>query len=135
MKTRSAIGVAALALAVVAGATQAGAQERACRSPEPIDTIDEMFSAIFACWEPPPGSAGMTLTLQFSIRRNGTLIGKPGATYSHLGNDGQLNRLFVASVLKALDRALPMPLSNSMGGAIAGRTLFPRFTAAAGGRS
>lgn len=135
MKMRSAIGAAALALAVVAGTTQAGAQERACRSPELIETIDEMFSAIFACWEPPQGSAGMTLTLQFSLRRNGTLIGKPRATYSHLGNDGQLNRLFVASVLKALDKALPMPLSDSMGGAIAGRTLFPRFTAAADGKS
>lgn len=135
MKPRSTIVATVLALALVAGPNEARSQERACRSPDPIDTIDEMFSAIFACWEPPRGSAGMTLTLQFSIRRNGTLIGKPRATYSHLGNDGSLNRAFVASILDALDKALPLPVSDSMGGAIAGRTLFPRFTAASGDAS
>ncbi|WP_258117620.1 hypothetical protein [Mesorhizobium onobrychidis] len=82
MKPRSAI--AALALALVAGPNAATSQERGCRSPDPVDTINEMFSAIVACWESPPGTAGMTLTLQFSIRRNGTLIGKPRATYSRL---------------------------------------------------
>ncbi|SJM33207.1 hypothetical protein [Mesorhizobium delmotii] len=135
MKSRFAIVALVLALALVAGPNAARSQERACRSPDPVDTIDEMFSAIFACWEPPPGTAGMTLTLQFSIRRNGTLIGKPRATFSRLGNDDTLNRAFVASVLDALDKALPLPVSDSMGGAIAGRTLFPRFTAASGGAS
>jgi hypothetical protein len=132
---RSRPAIAALALALVAGPNAATSQERACRSHDPVDTINEMFSAIVACWEPPPGTAGMTLTLQFSIRRNGTLIGKPRATYSHLGNDGALNRAFVASILEALDKALPLPVSDSMGGAIAGRTLFPRFTAASEGAS
>ncbi|TIN15125.1 MAG: TonB C-terminal domain-containing protein, partial [Mesorhizobium sp.] len=117
------------------GPNAATSQERGCRSPEPVDTINEMFSAIVACWEPPPGTAGMTLTLQFSIRRNGTLIGKPRATYSRLGDDGSLNRAFVASVLEALDKALPLPVSDRMGGAIAGRLLFPRFTAASGDES
>jgi hypothetical protein len=135
MKPRFAIVALALALAMVAGPNGARSQERACRSPDPIDTINEMFSAIIACWEPPPGTAGMSLTLQFSIRRNGTLIGKPRATYSRLGNDDKLNRAFVASVLEALDKALPLPVSDSMGGAIAGRMLFPRFTAASGRES
>ncbi|MER8900539.1 hypothetical protein [Mesorhizobium sp. M0514] len=135
MKHRSAIVATALALALVASATEARSQERACRSPDPVDTIDEMFDAIFACWQPPPGSAGLTLTLSFSIRKNGTLMGKPRATFSHMGDDAALNRVFVTSVLEALDKALPMPLSDSMGGAIAGRPLFPRFTAVIGGAS
>ncbi|MEP6566774.1 MAG: hypothetical protein ABJB10_16710 [Mesorhizobium sp.] len=135
MKPRSAIVATALALVLVAGATEARSQERACHSPDPVDTIDEMFSAIYACWQPPPGSAGMTLTLSFSIRQNGTLIGKPRATFSHLGDDTALNRVFVTSVLEALDKALPLPLSKSMGGAIAGRPLYPRFTAVIGGAS
>ncbi|WP_246691810.1 MULTISPECIES: hypothetical protein [unclassified Mesorhizobium] len=77
----------------------------------------------------------MSLTLQFSLRRNGTLIGRPRATYSDLGADPQLSRAFVASILKALDDALPLPFSDSMGGAIAGRMLAPRFTAAVEGAS
>ncbi|UVK45019.1 hypothetical protein BPNPMPFG_000504 [Mesorhizobium sp. AR07] len=135
MKPRSVFVAAALAVALFASPNEASAQERTCRSPDPVDTIKEMSDAIFACWKPPAGTAGMSLTLQFSLRRNGTLIGKPRATYSDLGTDTQLSRAFVASILKALDDALPLPFSDSMGGAIAGRMLVPRFTAALEGAS
>jgi hypothetical protein len=135
MRFRFAIVATALAIAVFAGSNEAGAQERTCRSPDPVDTIKDMSAAIYACWKPPPGTAGMSLTLRFSLRRNGTLIGKPRATYSDLGADDTLNRAFVASILRALDDALPLPFSDSMGGAIAGRMLAPRFTAALEGAS
>ena len=135
MKPLLAIVPAALAAILFANADAAIAQERPCRSPDPVDTIEEMSEAIYACWKPPPGTAGMSLTLRFSLRRNGTLIGKPRATYSDLGADPQLSRAFVASILKALDDALPLPFSDSMGGAIAGRMLVPRFTAALEGAS
>jgi hypothetical protein len=130
MRFRFAIAAAALVIAVFASSSEAGAQERTCHSPDPVDTVKAMSAAIYACWKPPPGTAGMSLTLRFSLRRNGTLIGKPRATYSDLGADDTLNRAFVASILKALYDALPLPFSDSMGGAIAGRMLAPRFTAA-----
>ncbi|MHC2797644.1 hypothetical protein ACVINZ_006656 [Mesorhizobium jarvisii] len=135
MKPRFAIFAAALAAVLFASANTAIAQERPCHSTDPVDTLKEMSEAIYACWMPPAGTAGMSLTLQFSLRRNGTLIGKPRATYSDLGTNPQLSRAFVASILKALDDALPLPFSDSMGGAIAGRTLAPRFTATLVGAS
>ncbi len=110
---------------VVAGAAHAG--ERVCGSRAAVGTIDEMFDALFACWQAPAGSKGMEITLLFSLRRDGTLIGKPRATWSKLKGDENEQRAFVASVLKALDRALPIPFTASMGGAIAGRPLAPRF--------
>ena len=127
------VGAVCLVLTALANPGVTRAQERACGSSDPVNTLKEMLSAIYACWEPPPGTAGMSITLQFSLRRQGTLIGKPRATYSHLGGDEALNRAFVASILEALDKALPLPLSDSMGGAIAGRILVPRFTATSGG--
>ena len=127
------VGAVCLVLTALANPGVTRAQERACGSSDPVTTIKEMLSAIYACWEPPPGTAGMSITLQFSLRRQGTLIGKPRATYSHLGGDEALSRAFVASILEALDKALPLPLSDSMGGAIAGRMLAPRFTATSGG--
>jgi len=135
MKPRFAILAAALAAILFASANSALAQERPCHSTDPVDTIKEMSEAIYACWKPPPGTAGMSLTLRFSLRRNGTLIGQPRATYSDLGTDQRLSRAFVASILKALDDALPLPFSDSMGRAIAGRMLAPRFTAALVGAS
>ena len=126
------LAMASLALTVLLMACpwQASAQERACGSRDPINSIAEMSSAIFVCWRPPPGTVGMSLTLRFSVRRDGTLIGKPRATFSKLGSDERLNRAFVASILEALDKALPLPFTASMGEAIAGRILSPRFTAA-----
>jgi hypothetical protein len=125
----SLVGAVLLMVTALANPGATRAQERACGSSALVTTIREMFSAIYACWTPPPGTAGLSITLQFSLRRQGTLIGRPRATYSNLGVDEALNRAFVASILKALDKALPLPLSDSMGGAIAGRMLAPRFTA------
>jgi hypothetical protein len=130
MNNRRAMGAIAVAVAVVAGPQQTLAQQRACGSRDPVNSIAEMSAAIYACWQPPRGTAGMSLTLRFSLRRDGTLIGKPVATFSDLGPDDRLNSAFVASILEALDKALPIPFTESMGGAIAGRILSPRFTAA-----
>ncbi len=47
----------------------------------------------------------MEITLLFSLRRDGTLIGRPRATWSKLAGDEETQRAFVASVLEALDRA------------------------------
>ena len=119
---------AAIAAALILGSVSlALAEDRECGSGDPIETINEMFDAIYACWEPPAGSEGMSLTLTFSVRSNGTLIGVPIVRHSRLGKDSALREAFVESVFGALDKATPLPLSKSMGGAIAGRILAPRF--------
>ncbi|WP_217577213.1 cell envelope integrity protein TolA [Mesorhizobium sp. GbtcB19] len=135
MNFRHAMAALACAVFVNASCVEAWAQQRACGSRDPVNTIAAMFDAIYACWQPPPGTGGLSLTLRFSLRRDGTLIGKPRATVSKLGPDDGLNRAFVASVLEALDKALPVPFTDSMGGAIAGRMLSPLFAAADEGRS
>lgn len=126
------IALAALVLgsSVTTGTAQGG---RACRSPDPINTLRETWEALYACWQPPTGSQGMEITLVFSLRRDGTLIGKPRATWSKLSGSSDDQRAFVASVLSALSEALPLPLTDAMGGAVAGRPLALRFSVAGGG--
>jgi hypothetical protein len=135
MNFRSAAAALVFALTLGAGCGSAKAQDRACGSRDPVNSIAEMSGAIYACWQPPRGTGGMSLTLCFSLRRDGTLIGKPRATFSKLGPDDDLNRAFVASVIEALGKELPVPFTKGMGGAIAGRVLCPLFTAAEEGRS
>lgn len=114
--------------------TQATPQDgRPCGSHAPINTLRETWEALYACWQPPAGSQGMEITLVFSLRRDGTLIGKPRATWSRLSGNSNDQRAFVASVLNALDQALPLPLTDAMGGAVAGRPLALRFSVAGGG--
>lgn len=132
MRILTIISIAAVGLAVeVAPATSQGG--RPCGSREPVDTLRETGEALYACWEPPAGSEGMEITLLFSLRRDGTLIGRPRATWSKLSGNSSQQRTFVASVLTALDRALPLPLTDGMGGAVAGRPLTLRFSVAGGG--
>ena len=91
---RSKVPAVLLALAALlcsAGTTPA--QQRACGSREPINTLAELWPALYACWSPPAGTEGKELTLRFSIRRDGTLIGKPRATYSKLEGGGDLDRV------------------------------------------
>jgi hypothetical protein len=110
--------------------TNAVAQDSECDKRQAINSLDEMWSALYACWQPPADSNGMAITLRFSLRRDGTLIGKPVATYSNLSGDDFKKRVFVASVIEALDKVVPLPLTDSMGGAIAGRPLALLFTSA-----
>ena len=127
---RRALASAGILLLALASSPALG-ENPSCRVAGPVDTLNEVWRAVFACWTPPPGSAGMAITLTFSLRRNGTMIGEPRVTWSKLAGDQARQRAFVASVLKALAAALPLPLSDGMGGAIAGRPLALRFTAEA----
>lgn len=104
------------------------AQTTSCRSEQPVNSIPELWPALAPCWRAPAGTESMEITLVFSLRRNGTLIGKPRISYSKLDGDESLQRAFVASILKALDRALPIPLTDSFANALAGKPLAVRFT-------
>lgn len=99
------------------------AREAICGNRAPINTLKELWPALYACWTPPPGSGGMAVTLVFSVRRDGSLIGKPRATYSKSNGDLEMKKKFFASVLEALHKALPPPLTDSFGGVLAGEPL------------
>lgn len=95
----------------------------------PVSTLREVGPALTRCWEAPAGMDGHEVTLRFSLRRDGTLIGAPRITYSRLPGDDADARRFVASVLAAIADCLPVALTDELGGAIAGRPLTIRFLA------
>nr|WP_245425273.1 hypothetical protein [Phyllobacterium brassicacearum] len=108
----------------------AGAGERACGSREPIATMYELGPALYSCWKPPRGTENLEITLRFALRRDGSMIGNPRASYAKLGQDMPLKRAFVASVLEALYQNLPLPITDDFGGAIAGRPITLLFSTA-----
>lgn len=94
-----------------------------------VDRIRDIFPAIRACWRMPAahGPSGSELTLRFSFKRAGVLIGPPRITYSRLQGDRDSHRLFVASVLAAIDNCLPLAFTDGFGAAVAGRPITIRF--------
>ena len=101
------------------------------RAPEgPVSSIRDLFAALRTCWEPPPLSEalpGMQMSVRFSFKRTGELVGPPRVTYTSSEADPDTRRSYGRAVDAALERCTPMPFSKEMGAAIAGRPIAIRF--------
>lgn len=117
------------ALLMLAYPTTAPAKgpERACGDRSSVDTLKEMWAALFACYKGSPGNEDSEITLVFSLRRDGTLIGRPKITAKKLIGDDVQKRQFLVDVIEGIDQSLPLPFSQSMGSIVAGRVLAVRF--------
>lgn len=93
----------------------------------PADTLEALGQALTACFEAPAGSSGSEMTVLVSLRRNGTVLGRPRITFSHLTGDEDQRRAFVAAALGALKACTPVSVTPGLGGAIAGRPFSIRF--------
>jgi hypothetical protein len=96
----------------------------------PLDTIRDVFAALRGCWRPPArpeGPTGMEVTVRLSFRRDGTVLGKPRITYYRAGGDRSQVQAFQMSIEAALRDCTPLPFTEGLGSAIAGRPLTLRF--------
>jgi hypothetical protein len=93
----------------------------------PADTLPDLWRELSACVRAPGNSAGSELTIVFALKRDGSLLGKPRVTHSHLLGDADAQNAFVAGAIGALAKCLPMSITDGLGGAIAGRPLSIRI--------
>jgi len=132
--------LAALALAVMASAAFAQGMtltieiNRSNSNPHrptaKINNLQEFMAALATCWNPPPADASrqpVDLTFQVSFKRSGELFGKPRiVSFTRAVSDEERQRYYTA-IAEAIDRCSPMPFTESMGGAVAGRTFRVNF--------
>jgi hypothetical protein len=110
------------------GALVAGAAAQT--PPLPLNTLNEVMTALRACWVPPPidqSRAGMQITVQMSLRRNGELLGQPRITFESAGASDDERLAYRIAVAKMLKRCAPLPLTDALGNALAGRPFTIRF--------
>ena len=97
----------------------------------PANTLKDMFGQLGGCLSREAGAdaggGGAEMTLRFSLRRDGALLGRPHITYSRLPKDEADKRHVVENIAAAMDRCLPVKITNGLGGAIAGRIMSYRF--------
>ena len=77
--------------------------------------------------KPGGGATGAEMTIRFSLKRDGSLFGKPQITFSKWAGDAADQRGFAEGIAAAFGRCLPAPITNGLGGAIAGQPLSLRF--------
>jgi hypothetical protein len=118
---RKSIAWLAAALLLPALAGNADAQQ--------IDTIKDIVTRLHGCWKPPPPSrAGpMDITVMVSFNREGSILGRPRITYEseHASDNDRLQ--YRIAVMETLQSCTPLPFTEGLGGAVAGRRFAVRF--------
>ena len=121
MRLSLSFGVVLLAAAVLPAV---GSAEPAAPK-SPLNTIADIRKALRSCWQWPPANesrAGMGLTVRVSFKRNGEIFGAR-ITYQSQQVSDEERSLYYRALLAALSRCSPLPLSASLGEAIAGRPM------------
>ena len=123
---RAAATMAAATLTMAALVSGAPAQ----KPPAEINTLKDVFTALRACWVPPPleqSRPGMQITVQLSFKRNGEIFGKPKITFESPAATDDDRLAYRIAVAAALKRCAPLPFTDALGNAVAGRPLNMRF--------
>ena len=93
--------------------------------PPALDSLKQIFARLHSCWKPPPLSAAnpIDITVVVSFNREGIILGHPRITYeSEQASDNDRLQYRVA-VMETLQRCTPLPFTEGLGGAVAGRPL------------
>ena len=91
--------------------------------PQQLDTIRDVVLWIHRCWRPPPLSQAnpIDITVIVSFNREGAILGHPRITYeSEQASDNDRLQYRIA-VMETLQRCTPLPFTEGLGGAVAGR--------------
>jgi hypothetical protein len=121
-RVRMALPMIAAAVAVLTSAAQA--------DPDRVDNIKEAFARFRTCWKPPPptrANPDVEITAIVTFRRDGSIFGHPKITYESENATDNDRLEYRIAVMEALQRCTPMPFTESMGGAVAGRPFAIRF--------
>jgi hypothetical protein len=95
-----------------------------------LNTIGDLFTALRACWVPPPLSAeheGVQMSIRFSFNRSGQFIASPRWTYTSAGVPDDARTTYRDSIDAAFARCLPLQFTKGLAGAIAGRPIAVRY--------
>ncbi|MDA9464962.1 hypothetical protein [Bradyrhizobium sp. CCBAU 53415] len=94
-----------------------------------VNTIQDIFRHLRTCWRPPsPAKARpVDITVVVSFNRAGNILGHPRITYESAEASDNDRLQYRIAVMEALQRCTPMPFTDAMAGAAAGRPFAIQF--------
>jgi hypothetical protein len=98
--------------------------------PAQVNTIHDVIAKLRTCWKPPAASRahpGIDITVIVSFNRNGDILGHPRITYESEQATDNDRLIYRIAVMEALQRCTPMPFTEGMAGAVAGRPFHVQF--------
>jgi hypothetical protein len=105
------------------------AAARAQPAPEKLDTLKDLFTKLHSCYKPPPLSQAnpIDITVIVSFNRQGAILGRPRITYETAEASENDRLQYRIAVMQALERCTPLPFTDALGGAGAGRPMAVPF--------
>jgi hypothetical protein len=96
---------------------------RAQPAPEKLDTLKDVVVKLHSCFKPPPLSQAnpIDITVIVSFNRQGAILGQPRITYETEQASDNDRLQYRIAVMEALQRCTPLPFTEALGGAVAGR--------------
>lgn len=93
----------------------------------PLETVSDIGPALLRCWRPPAAPEGSAVTLRFSFRRDGSLMGVPLVTYVGVNGSQKLKREFADSAVRAIEQCSPLELAPPLAATIGGQVYVMQF--------
>ncbi|GGI33583.1 hypothetical protein [Bradyrhizobium guangdongense] len=111
------------AAVLLLGTTSAAAEDAR------VNTIQDVFQHLRSCWKPPAPSKArpLDITVVVSFNRSGNILGHPRITYESAEASDNDRLQYRIAVMEALQRCTPMPFTDAMAGAAAGRPFAIQF--------
>jgi hypothetical protein len=94
---------------------------------EPLNTLDDLRRQIEACYKPETISSGQEVTIRFAFKADGTVLGQPRVTYVKGAPTMAMRKVLSDAARNAILACAPLPLTDGLGRAIAGRVYTIRF--------
>lgn len=95
-----------------------------------LDSIGDLFAELRSCWSPPPpdiAHEGMQMSVRFSFKRSGEMIGPPRVTFATAGVPADIRETYLKAINASLDACIPLKFTDGLGGALAGRPIAIRY--------
>jgi hypothetical protein len=97
---------------------------------DPLTTMDQVGKAILTCWRPPAGFTASSVTLSFSLKRDGSLIGPPESTAIDVTGNEDAKKQFIAAAMNAVGQCTPVELAPALAQGIGGQAFTMEFATA-----
>jgi hypothetical protein len=94
-----------------------------------VDNIRDLVAKLKSCWKPPPASRtnAIDITVIVSFNSAGEILGHPRISYESEATTDSDRLIYRIAVMEALQRCTPMPFTEGMAGAVAGRPFALKF--------
>jgi hypothetical protein len=99
--------IAIVSAAIVSGIASIGASAQSARVEHPINSVREIRASLRRCWISPAMSAPAQVTVRFSLKKTGDILGQPLISYESPDASKADRAALHAAVAAALARCTP----------------------------